>query len=193
MSNAELWDSVSKTDPDFTKKVNARGGFTSVDAYYQIQCATEKFGPVGVGWGWSVVWDYGVPGTVSANLIMWHSGDRGSCFDVTGAADLAGKPKQDSDAKKKALTDAITKGLSYLGFNADVFLGKFDDNKYVESLRREKGNGAKKVAPGQPTGAEQIAAAVSLNELQTVWELLTPAQHKELAADKDRRKAELTA
>jgi hypothetical protein len=25
----------------------------------------------------------------------------------------------------------LTKGLSKLGFNADVFMGRFDDNKYV--------------------------------------------------------------
>lgn len=37
----------------------------------------------------------------------------------------------DHDAPKKALTDAITKGLSYLGFCADVFLGEFDGNKYT--------------------------------------------------------------
>ena len=35
---------------------------------------------------------------------------------------------------KKVATDALTKGLSKLGFNADVFMGKFDDNKYVNSL-----------------------------------------------------------
>jgi hypothetical protein len=43
----------------------------------------------------------------------------------------------DSDASKKATTDAITKLLSQLGFSADVFLGKYDDQKYVEALREE--------------------------------------------------------
>jgi hypothetical protein len=45
----------------------------------------------------------------------------------------------------------MTKGLSKLGFNADVFMGLFDDNKYVSSLRKEFShsyNGAsKKVDP----------------------------------------------
>ena len=27
----------------------------------------------------------------------------------------------------------LTKGLSKLGFNADVFMGRFDDNKYVNT------------------------------------------------------------
>ena len=38
---------------------------------------------------------------------------------------------------KKCSTDALTKGLSALGFNADVFLGKFDDNKYVAKMTQE--------------------------------------------------------
>ena len=40
----------------------------------------------------------------------------------------------DDDFFKKVATDALTKGLSKLGFNADVFMGKFDDNKYVSTL-----------------------------------------------------------
>ena len=42
--------------------------------------------------------------------------------------------KPDHDALKKAGTDALTKCLSYLGFNADIFMGKFDDNKYVAEM-----------------------------------------------------------
>ena len=33
-----------------------------------------------------------------------------------------------SDIFKKATTDALTKGLSMLGFNADVFMGLWNDN-----------------------------------------------------------------
>jgi hypothetical protein len=54
----------------------------------------------------------------------------------------------DTDAYKKASTDGLTKALSHLGFNADVFLGQFDDNKYVEGLKKEKDveAGAKQLA-----------------------------------------------
>jgi hypothetical protein len=43
-----------------------------------------------------------------------------------------------SDIFKKATTDALTKGLSVLGFNADVFLGLWDDNKYVQEQKRQE-------------------------------------------------------
>ena len=35
------------------------------------------------------------------------------------------------------MTDAMTKAFSHLGMSADVFLGKFDDSKYVEQMKQE--------------------------------------------------------
>ena len=37
----------------------------------------------------------------------------------------------DDEAPKKAMTDALTKGLSHFGCDADIFLGQWDNNKYV--------------------------------------------------------------
>ena len=44
----------------------------------------------------------------------------------------------DEDWAKKILTDITTKALSKLGFSADVFLGMYDDNKYVNSLKGQE-------------------------------------------------------
>ncbi|WP_434771820.1 hypothetical protein [Pseudomonas entomophila] len=43
----------------------------------------------------------------------------------------------DGEAPKKSLTDAIKKALSMLSFSADVFLGLFDDNAYVQQRQEE--------------------------------------------------------
>jgi len=43
----------------------------------------------------------------------------------------------DDEAPKKAMTDAMTKAFSHLGMSADVFLGMFENNKYVEDLKKE--------------------------------------------------------
>ena len=43
----------------------------------------------------------------------------------------------DDEAPKKAMTDAMTKAFSHLGMSADVFLGKFDDSKYVQEVKKE--------------------------------------------------------
>jgi hypothetical protein len=137
MSNLDLWNRVCKTDPNHTKKVNQRGGFTAIDAHYQIQCATKEFGPIGIGWGYIVEKMEIHEALAVVYVTLWH-GSRDNTFGpVLGCAEMLGK-RADSDAPKKATTDGITKGLSQLGFNADVFLGKFDDNKYVNELKSEK-------------------------------------------------------
>lgn len=136
MNNMNIWDAVSTTDPDRTKRVNQRGGFTAIDASYQIEMATRQFGPIGIGWGYCAKYDV-IGELVFAYVTMWH-GDRENTFGpIAGCAQLTGN-RTDHDAPKKAMTDGITKGLSQLGFNADVFAGKFDDNKYIEDLRKEK-------------------------------------------------------
>ena len=38
------------------------------------------------------------------------------------------------------MTGALTKGFSHLGLCADVFMGKFDDSKYVEKLTEKYSN-----------------------------------------------------
>jgi len=43
----------------------------------------------------------------------------------------------DADFAKKMETDALTKVLSKMGFNADVFMGRYDDNKYVQDMQKE--------------------------------------------------------
>lgn len=136
--NLHIWRKVEKTNPAHTKQVNQRGGFTSISANYQILAATEQFGPIGIGWGYTSGAPIICDTLVMVPVTLWH-GDRSNTFGpMIGCDEWKDKNGRiDSDAPKKAVTDALTKLLSQLGFNADVFLGKFDDNKYVEQRRRE--------------------------------------------------------
>lgn len=161
--NMKLWDSVQKTDPSHTKKVNQRGGFTSISAHYQVMRATEVFGPVGTGWGY----DCGEPifsgPFVIIPIRVWY-GDRSHTFGpVYGAAEIAGA-RPDSDAPKKAMTDGLTKALSHLGFNADVFLGKFDDNKYVAELQKEFGPKAEAITEAQAAMLRDLVETTGANK-----------------------------
>ena len=135
--NLRIWSQVERTDPAHTKKVNQRGGFTAISAAYQIKRATEVFGPIGEGWGY----DAGTPifqdALVIVPVTLWH-GDRANVFGpMFGGAEWKNGTRLDSDGPKKATTDALTKLLSQLGFNADVFEGRFDDSKYVAELTEE--------------------------------------------------------
>lgn len=152
--NLGIWNAVAKTDPSHTKAVTFGRKFTSIDAHWQIMRATEQFGPVGQGWGYNV--DHSVERltpemilAVADVAIWWRDGDdkqmygpvRGTC-EMYGPKTSQGKPIPgvfitDEDAPKKAMTDALTKGLSHLGFSADVFLGLFDDNRYVQKIKKE--------------------------------------------------------
>lgn len=152
--NLGIWNAVAKTDPSHTKAVTFGRKFTSIDAHWQIMRATEQFGPVGQGWGYNV--DHSVERltpemilAVADVAIWWRDGDdkqmygpvRGTC-EMYGPKTAQGKPIPgmfitDEDAPKKAMTDALTKGLSHLGFSADVFLGLFDDNRYVQKVKKE--------------------------------------------------------
>ncbi|MDB4725988.1 hypothetical protein OAF54_01035 [bacterium] len=160
MSKMKIWKGVEKTDPNSTKEINFGRKFTAIDAYSQIKAATEQFGPVGEGWGWEVHnVQYPPNDTVVVHLKVWHT-ERLFMYDVFGQKNLNNtKGKPDEDAFKKALTDAITKGLSYLGFNADVFLGRFEDNKYVAELKQEAAQKASREHPdvkGNVTKAKEM-------------------------------------
>lgn len=140
--NLKLWDAVEKTNPAHTKKVTFGRAITAIDPYHQIKNATAQFGPAGEGWGWSVVDTKFLPTNEVACLVrLWH-GDPSRYIEQWGQNGLFidnKEEKKDTDCMKKCVTDGLTKCLSTLGFNADVFLGKFDDSKYVQKMKEEFG------------------------------------------------------
>lgn len=148
-NNLRIWSQVERTDPGHTKKVNQRGGFTAISAAYQIMRATETFGPIGEGWGYDAGHPIFQEGLVFVPVTLWQR-ERSNVFGpMFGGAEWKGNGgRPDSDALKKATTDALTKLLSQLGFNADVFMGKFDDNKYVAEVKAEFAEEPKKTVGG---------------------------------------------
>lgn len=160
MSNTALWESVEKTDPKYTKQFSRGGGFkgTATNATYLAKKATERFGPCGTGWGITVLDEEVIEGapllasdsiTVLAHekihkvhARLWYVADgvRGE-VEQFGQTQIVGKNKNgfftDEEAPKKSLTDAMSKCLSLLGFSADIHLGLYDDNKYVEEMRQQ--------------------------------------------------------
>ena len=151
--NLELWDEVSTSDPKYLKEVSyGSRKFTAIDAHYQIKAMTQKFGPVGGGWGYSVdtiIHNLSPDDTVViANVSVWHSGSSNNVFGpVSGCKALMRNGRVDEDAPKKAMTDGLTKALSHLGFNADVFLGEFDGNKYTENDEEKSDTKSKTARP----------------------------------------------
>ncbi|KWV77720.1 hypothetical protein PFLL34_04239 [Pseudomonas fluorescens] len=161
-TNMQIWEKVSTTDTRYTKAAEVGGQkITSLNGTAMIMKATEIFGPVGIGFGWSVMEERFDPGaemfvgegdkraslglelnhTIKINFWFELDGKRGQ-IEQYGCTKYLYKSKYgtttDGEAPKKSLTDAIKKSLSMLGFSADVFLGMFDDDEYVNQLKDEE-------------------------------------------------------
>ena len=178
-ANLALWEQVSKTNPAHTKPVSFGRGFTAIDAHSQIMCATEAFGPVGIGWGYNV--EYQIDDKMLIAFVsIWQQDHANSFGPICSIAPLYNKKGQlDDDAGKKAMTDALTKGLSHLGFNADVFLGKFDDNKYVNerNIEIQKEQIAEIPLPKDVKKyVEEAKKLKTLKELESHWEEMKKIQ-----------------
>ena len=161
----QIWDKLKKTDPKYTKPFGKFGKeLTTVDPQYQIQMMTSMFGPVGKGWKYTVEYKY-LDGLVFAEVSIkyyldskWY--EYGPVCSVQNLSKKNGS--LDYEAPKKAMTDAMTKAFSHLGMSADVFLGMFDDSKYVESLKKEfaqkipKTNGKRNIELDMQLDMDQI-------------------------------------
>ena len=136
--NKRYWDLLKKTDPNFTKRINKGfGDITTIDPQWQIGKMTEVFGPVGIGWGYTVQYTY-TEQLVFAEVSIWTEAYSNIYGPVCSVQKLWRKTGAlDDEAPKKAMTDAMTKGFSHMGVSADVFLGMFDNSKYVEKVREE--------------------------------------------------------
>lgn len=204
--NASLWDRVQKTDPAFTKKFKRGGGFsgTATNATYLAKRMTEEFGPCGVGWGLNVLNEgvlQGQPllntggeviGHASVHRVhvrLWYmlDGKRGE-IEHFGQTEFVGQRSDgrlftDEEAPKKSLTDAMSKCLSLLGFAADIHLGLYDDNKYVNDLRREfaeQGQPEDDPRPGPPRNGSQRDGGPKLTIAEHTKAMLEAATLPEL-------------
>lgn len=219
--NLDLWHSVEKTDPAHVKPITGKQyKGTSPKPYWLIMRATETFGPIGIGWGFTIDERVEVGALIAeghferlhvAKVKVWYKwkGERGEVEHI-GGTPLSGKRSSgatytDEDAPKKSVTDALVKALSMIGFAGDIFMGRYDDSKYVNETRREFEEAER--APEDTTdllkSAErslEAAALMGTKSLRLAWQTLpdetreafggaAPVRLKELAAKHDNREA----
>jgi hypothetical protein len=144
MSNMNIWNNLAKSDPKYLKKISfGARSFTAIDPQYQVMKMTEQFGPVGEGWGWhsttEIVNVSNGDSAVLAHVTVWHGSLSNSFGAFTGCRKFfdAAKGRMAEDAPKMAVTDGLTKALSHIGCDADVFLGKMDGNKYDQGNKSQ--------------------------------------------------------
>jgi hypothetical protein len=187
--NLELWKKVESTDPKYTKEVGYGRKFTSINAQYQVMNATEQFGKYGQGWGieyidYETIFDlpHGeVLVLAKATFFYWDDNNRAS-FPISSTIKMVSYNATkdtlhlDDEWAKKIETDITTKALSKLGFNADVFLGRYDDNRYVSQKKEEY----KKIEAAKPKKAMTTA------QYKSAMEAVEKANEKSLPAIKSK-------
>jgi hypothetical protein len=142
MENLKLWNAVEKTDPKHTKQANVKGNkLTSIKPQYQILQATKQFGSYGSKWGFkNISYDtrlVDVNGLMIFKAVFYYPSGEFETINTISIWRDGAMTKPDDEWAKKVETDTLTKSLSKLGFNADIFLGRFDDLRYVEEMKEE--------------------------------------------------------
>lgn len=179
--NLRIWDQFADIDPQFTKPITGKPyKGTSPNPHYVIRCLTEMFGPVGQGFGWDVEAEGFQP--MGEELLhwcrirFWHGDGRG--FSAYGQTKAIMKTRSghmtDEDAPKKSLTDAITKAAAQVGVGANIFLGRWDDSKYVASVDADFRAAEKKAEPFDAKEAySKFKAAIqsrdTIAKLESMW------------------------
>lgn len=171
--NMKLWQSVERTPVEHTKRITGKSyQGNSPKPHYLVHKATETFGPCGIGWGFQIVDERIEEGAGGAKLHIarvkvWYewNGKRGEVEHIGGTEfsgmRSSGKAFTDEDAPKKSVTDALVKALSMIGFAGDIFMGRYDDSKYMQELHQEAANEAKP----EP---KKISAAQNKKHLETI-------------------------
>lgn len=179
--NMALWETLGKTDPAHTKGFKRAGGFsgTALKPMWVWQCLTRHFGPCGTGWGMEKPSYDTVPGHNGEILVFctveaWYlsDGERKVVFGEGGdkvvtyikANEQYNRPERwenDDEAFKKAFTDALMNAFKFVGVGADIHMGLFDDNKYVQQVREEFAQQAQAEQP--PAHGDEPAAREKLD------------------------------
>ena len=140
----DFYKSVQKTNPAMTKNQKTGGRtVTSIDPYYQQENATKEWGLYGKTWGIKdtsiKIRMYGTTEIMTLNGVFWfpegefpYSVSEKSFYISSKGNDII-----DMDVEKKLYTSFKSKCLSLLGFNTDIFLGKFEDQNYVNEVYGE--------------------------------------------------------
>jgi len=188
--NLELWNKVEKTNPKYTKKAKVGGmNITAIAPQYQIMMVTEQFGIYGKSWGFkNIELDYSL--VEKYDMVVF----KGTFFFPDGQFEIINsyklyinnaKTMLDDNFAKKIETDTLTKAISKLGFNADIFLGKFDDVRYVQEVTKEFNK------PNKDVSVKLLNGSKDLKELQTNYLSLSKEQQVANVSLKDELKIKL--
>jgi hypothetical protein len=161
-NNLTLWEKVEVTPTEIIQKIKAEDGteLNNVAPIHRLKKATEIFGVYGKNWGLKnikhseqKIFNTLILGVVDA-VFFYTQNDVKIEFEITNSIAIVSvsddkKMKVNYTYRKAIETDTITKALSRLGFNADIYTDGeliagtqaqtgFDDLELVEIKTDEK-------------------------------------------------------
>lgn len=150
--NLDLWSSVEVTDIKHTRHYEESGAkLTHINATYQKKRATEMFGPFGIDWGIEIGSEQfdtieidGVFIVTYRAVLYYPYKEKVGRLPISSSVRFSyivkskGYRAYDTQYTKKLRTDAITKGLSELGFSADIYIGMYEDSDYINERMMEQ-------------------------------------------------------
>lgn len=134
MENMELYNSF-RTVPDNAKKNITGGrlkGMTDINPMWRIQQLTEKFGPCGIGWKYTIRDKHlergpndEIAAIVDIDLYYKADGAWSEAVPGTGGSMFVAKERNglyvSDECYKMALTDALSVACKALGMGSDVY------------------------------------------------------------------------
>lgn len=168
-------------------------GMSSINSMWRIKKLMELFGPCGIGWNYSIVHEERLPVHDEILLLLtieltYRLPDESWSQPITGvgSSKLVVKDRSginaDTDAYKKALTDAISVVCKMLGIGANVYFEGDDESKYSEgpamSQPFDPVGMAQKIEFAAAEGNVPVHRILSRYNIQTLQDL-SPQQAEE--------------
>ena len=167
MSNLGIWDKLKDVPASAQKKIAAGRlkGFTDISPQWRYHITTETFGPIGIGWKYTIDRQWIEEGsyeqkTAFTNISLFVKQEDGEWSDAIpgtgGSMYIAEENKTDYNTKEKykylytsdeafkmSLTDALSVALKMLGVGAVIYSSGNDYSKY-SAPQQEKPQGQPK-------------------------------------------------
>ena len=145
MAIDKRWTAVSVVPTAYLKPIGFGGlkGKSDINPQWRIKAMTETYGLCGIGWYYDVEKVEYRKGAADTELIFiqvaifvkdgenWSMPIRGAGGDVVIEKNNSGLRDND-EAYKMALTDALGNAMKYLGVASEIYEGHFDGSKYAK-------------------------------------------------------------
>lgn len=183
--NLKIWDALKSPPAKALSKINGGrlNGMTDIKPQWRYKAMTEQFGPVGIGWTYTIVKEWieqGADGNVCAfvniELVYMVDGKISLPIPGTGGASFVAKERSglhtSDECFKMATTDALSVAMKMIGVGAEVYEGNLThESKYSQPEQ--------KPAPKQQQQTNTVTADIA-RELKD--ELLAMSMGNEVEA-----------